>query len=164
MDIILIGHVASAGTLELVEHRLEELKKVYSGHWLRAGIEKLGAEYADEECMKMLSRDGVYTFAIGRTGVYQALWRLGETLNCGMRIDADALRIDGFAIEISDYFDVNPYLANSLGCVLVCTDGGARLCGELKAAGYEAEVIGFTTEDNDRTVRRGELITYLTPD
>ncbi len=163
MDIILIGRAAEAGALETVEKERESLEKRYSLRYLMQGIAGLEAEFADEECMRELTRSGCDVFVVGRQGIYKALWALGETLSCGLRVRLEDIPISQFAIEISEFADENPYLVNSLGCILACCEGGTALAEKLNGMGYPAAVIGYTTDDNTRGIINHDTVTYLTP-
>lgn len=163
MDIILIGRVAEAGTLEAADRERDRLEAVYGMRYLSRGIEGLEAEFADEACMRELTLGGCDIFIVGRQGICKALWALGETLSCGLRVRLEDIPISQFAIEIAEFIDENPYQMNSLGCVLACCDEGGALVDKLKKLGYTAAVIGYTVKDNIRGIINHDTITYLTP-
>ena len=163
MDIILIGRAAEAGTLEAVGRDRDMLEKRYGIRYLTRGIAALEAEFADEACMRELTLGGCDVFVVGQQGVYQALWALGETLSCGLRVRLEDIPISQFAIEIAELEDENPYQVNSLGCILACSEEGGALTDRLKELGYPAVVIGYTTSDNIRGIINHDSITYLTP-
>lgn len=163
MDIILIGRVAEAWTLEAVGRERERLEQRYGMRYLMQGIAGLEAEFADDECMRELTRSGCDVFVVGKQGINRALWALGETLSCGLRVNLCDIPISQFAVEISEFSDENPYLVNSLGCILACCEEGRALKDRLNALGYPAEVIGYTTGDNIRGLINHGTLTYLTP-
>lgn len=164
MDIVLIGRIAEAGTLEAIEANRDRLVTEYGTRYFNEGVEGLEAEFGDDKCMRLLNEKSRYVFVIGKQSIYRALWVLGETLDCGLRVRHADIPIKQFCIEIADRLDINPYLMDSLGCILACTDSGRELVTELEAGGYTAHVIGFTTGDNIKGIINHEELTYLTPD
>ena len=163
MDIILIGRVAEAGTLEAVNASRTALEERYGLRYLKRGIEALEAEFADEECLKVLQAAGCDVFVVGRQGIYRALWALGETLSCGLRVRLEDISISQFVIEMAELRDENPYFINSLGCILACCESGGALVQQLRERGIEAHIIGFTTDDRTRGILNHGTLTYLTP-
>ena len=163
MDIILIGRVAEAGTLEVADRERDRLESEYGMRYLSKGIAGLEAEFADEACMRELTLGGCDVFVVGQQGIYQALWALGETLSCGLRVRLEDIPISQFAIEMAEFVDENPYRINSLGCILACCEEGGALADKLKSMGYPAAVIGYTTKDNARGIINHDSLTYLTP-
>lgn len=163
MDIILIGRAAETWALETAEAMHEELVHRYSMRYLIKGIKALTAEFADEACMRELTRAECDVFIVGKQGITKALWALGETLSCGLRVMLEDIAISQFVIEMAELADENPYQLNSLGCVLACCGDGTALVRRLRDAGYEAAVIGFTTDDNIRGIINHDTLTYLTP-
>ncbi len=162
MDILLIGRVAEAGTLELVEEQQVGLKEKYSTRYLTGGISSLRAEFADENCLQELTRLGCDTFIVGKQGICRSLWALGETLSCGLRVRLEDIPVSQFVIEIAEISDRNPYLMNSLGCIIACCKNGTAAADRLRELGYPAAVIGYTTNDNTRGLINHGVITYLT--
>lgn len=163
MDIILIGRIAEAGTLESALENRDRLYERYGVGYLTRGIEALSARFADDECMRLLTLGGCDIFVVGRQGIHKALWALGETLSCGLRVRLEDIPISQFCIEMAEYKDENPYTVNSLGCILACCESGAEMVGRLRDGGYEAVVIGYTTGDNIRGVINHDTLSYLTP-
>lgn len=164
MDIILIGRAAESGTLEYVDSRRDELAGKYSVRYLSQGIGRLTAEFADDECMRVLTKAGCDVFIVGRRGLAPALWALGQTLSCGLRVCAELIPISQFAVEMAELRDENPLYTGSLGCVLACCESGFELAEKLSRQGYPATVIGYTTDDNIRGLNNHGTLTFLTPD
>ncbi len=64
-------------------------------------------------------------------------------------------------MEICNFFDVNPYQMQSEGSCLLLADNGGRVKAGLQEKGIFSEIIGVTTENNDRVVINGEERRYL---
>jgi len=164
MDIILIGRIAEDGVLKLAEQYGERICGRYSRRYVSRGISELSADFADDAAMSIMNGFCADVYVIGRQGVFQALYRLGESRDCGLRVWPEKIPVKQFCIELSDLFDVSPYRISSLGCVLVCSDEGGRLVQELRSAGYEAAVIGYITDDKARCALTAAGLQYLVPD
>ena len=60
-------------------------------------------------------------------------------------------------MEITEFFDINPYKLLSGGCLLIAAEDGPGICRELEKAGIPARIIGVATDSNDRVlVHEGE--------
>ena len=161
MDIIIIGRVGEDGILELVSRHEEEIASEYSGRYISEGIRDLSAEFADDDCMKMLNAYGADAYVVGRQGIFGALYKMGQAAGTGMRITLMDLPISQFTIEMADRYDENPYMLSSLGCILVCAANGNSLADRLNDAGYPARIIGYTTDDNACIAVTNSGETYL---
>ena len=113
------------------------------------------------ELLAMKSAGVSLIHQITEGGILVALWELSQ--KTGMGIEADMKRISVLqeTIEICNFFDVNPYQMHSKGCALLLSENGCRLKERLFERGICSEVIGFTTEDNDRVVINGAEQRYL---
>ena len=58
-------------------------------------------------------------------------------------------------IEVCEVFHLNPYQLTSTGAVLMVTPKGEELKERLKREGIPAEIIGHTTEGNERIIWGG---------
>lgn len=164
MDIILIGRIAEAGTLQIIAERQQEIKERYSERYLKEGIASLEAEFVAPENLAELESCCSNCIPVGNRGVMQALWDLGCRLECGLRIRLEDIPISQFCIEMADFFDYNPYRADSCGCMLLLSQEAGALLQLLSGVGIPAACIGYTTSDNIKGVFCHGGLTYLTPD
>ncbi len=96
-------------------------------------------------------------------GVFGGLWELAESSGVGLTIDLRKIPVKQETIEISNFFDINPYELISGGSMLMTSKDGNRLVLSLKEAGIEASVIGKCTDNNDRVLINGEMRRFLEP-
>lgn len=96
-------------------------------------------------------------------GIFGALWEAASASDVGIMVDLKKIPIKQETIEISEIFDINPYMLMSSGCMLISTDRGNALVEELEKEGIHAAVIGTVTEGNDRIIVNGEEYRYLEP-
>lgn len=96
-------------------------------------------------------------------GIFGGLWKLAQGSGVGLVVDLKKIAVKQETIEICDFFDINPYKLISGGNLLLTTDKGAHLVGELEMVGIPATIIGKTTEGNDRVITNEEETRYLEP-
>ena len=100
-------------------------------------------------------------YLLSEGGVFAGLWNMGKLAGVGLKVYSKKIPVKQETIEICNFFDVNPYQMHSKGCALLLSENGCRLKERLFERGICSEVIGFTTEDNDRVVINGEERRYL---
>ena len=96
-------------------------------------------------------------------GIYGALWEVGEASGVGIIADLDKIPIRQETIELCEFYDINPYMLISSGCMLIGTPHGNMLVDQLAEHGIPAAVIGRATEGNDRIIRSGGETRFLEP-
>ena len=96
-------------------------------------------------------------------GIYGALWEVGEASGVGIIADLDKIPIRQETIELCEFYDINPYMLISSGCMLIGTPHGNMLVDRLAEHGIPAAVIGRATEGNDRIIRSGGETRFLEP-
>lgn len=163
MDIILVGRIAEKGTIDALATHKGEFDGVYSDGYMRRGIEALEADFIDDESLMLMESSCSALYPINGEGLYDALWRFLEEQSSGARVYLTDIAIRQFCIAIADKLDLNPYNWDSTGCVLAATEEGSVIVRELRARGVEAAVIGHLTEDRDRCIVNGEIVSFLTP-
>ena len=115
--------------------------------------------------------DAGYAVKIGVTamhdvtegGVFGALWEVAEASGVGLEIELLDIPVRQETVEICEEYGISPYQLISSGSMLITTKNGAEVVKALKDAGINAAVIGKVTEGNDRILRNGDEIRYLTP-
>jgi len=96
-------------------------------------------------------------------GIFGALWEIGAAAKVGMEVFLDKILLKQETVEICEFYDINPYMLISSGCLLIITDKGNLMVDKLKEAGIAAAVIGRITSGNDRIIINGEERRYLEP-
>lgn len=96
-------------------------------------------------------------------GIFGALWEIGSASNVGLEVDLKKITLRQETVEICEFYDLNPYMLISSGCMLIVTDRANQLVERLEEAGLKAAVIGHITEGNDRIIKNGEERRYLEP-
>ena len=172
MDIVMTGFAGLHGSVllacrqqEALSHRypvsfLEEAKKQERLIWQIP--EAAPAGKSDDCSTYSFSEKGITgMYLLSEGGVFAGLWNMGKLAGVGLKVYSKKIPVKQETIEICNFFDVNPYQMHSKGCVLLLSENGCRLKERLFERGICSEVIGFTTEDNDRIVINGAEQRYL---
>ncbi len=96
-------------------------------------------------------------------GIFGALWEIGAASKVGLEVDLRKILLKQETVEICEFYDINPYMLISSGCMLMITDQANYLVERLKAAGIAAAVIGRITQGNDRIIINEEERRFLEP-
>lgn len=116
---------------------------------------------ADAEEALRAGTDALYN--AGETGLFGALWEIGEASDVGLCVEHKRIPVRQETIEICEFFDRNPYLIPSDGVLLVGTDQGEALVEVFEAAGIPAAVIGTVTKGRDRVIENRGVKRFLVP-
>lgn len=160
-QIVMAGNAGMSGTVHIYEKESVNLKKYFSETFLQ-GILPMKEQFS-VKAQRDVAGDVICAHDVSEGGIFTALWELGEYLNCGMRISLQDILLAQETIEISEYFDLNPYLLFSLGCSIYVVQDGNSLVERFEQAGIRAAVIGYLTKDSDRILDNGEEVRYLEP-
>lgn len=96
-------------------------------------------------------------------GVFGALWEMAAASKVGLRIDLKKIPIRQETVEICEFYDINPYLLISSGCMLIGTYHANELVEELEKNGISAAVIGRVTQGHERIIVNEDETRYLEP-
>lgn len=96
-------------------------------------------------------------------GIFGALWEIGAASKVGLEVDLQKILLRQETVEICEFFDLNPYMLISSGCMLIVTDNANLLVYRLKDESIAAAVIGRITKGNDRIVINNDEQRYLEP-
>lgn len=161
LDIVMAGGIAMGATATLSHVDEENLSKKYATHFI-----KKAQSFFNELNAKDIIKDGKEAqamYAVGKGGVFASLWEMAQKAGVGMTIDLKAIPIKQEAIEVCEVYDINPYEALGTGAVLFFTREGDNLVEKLTQNGHLANVIGKTTNSNDRVLLNGEETRFLEP-
>ena len=151
MDVIVTGYVGLEGTAILANEKRAELETRFSKTFIdksAAYIDHIGAGVA-----------AIHDASQG--GIFGALWDMAEASGIGLDIDLKKLPIRQDTIEISEFFDINPYKLLSGGSLIIIAADGTRVLRELEKTGKNAVIVGATTDSNDRVLISGEERRFL---
>lgn len=100
---------------------------------------------------------------VSNGGLFGSLWQMLSACNMGAEFPLEKIPMKQEIIEVCEYFDINPYMMNGQGSLLLVTDDSDFLLEKFWDAGVEACVIGKTTASKDRKIIIGDEERFLVP-
>lgn len=162
-EIVMTKWAGLEGTAIIATAKEEELKKKYSESFLTGAKELLNQISVVPEA-KIARAVGVTSMHdVTEGGIFGALWEIGAASKVGLEIDLKKILLKQETVEICEFYDLNPYMLISSGCMLIITDHANHLVERLKAEGIVAAVIGRITEGKDRVILNEEERRFLEP-
>lgn len=152
-SIVMTKYVGLEGTAILAEAKAEELKHLYSEDFIeRAKALSAFISVLPESKVAMQTEDidlkAMHDVTEG--GVLGALWELSVKAEKGLEIQMEEIPILQETVEVTEFFDINPYKLISSGTMLMVATNGKKLVEALKAADIPAQIIGHFTDNNDK--------------
>ncbi|MDF2944913.1 MAG: hypothetical protein K0S01_3771 [Herbinix sp.] len=162
-EIVMTKGAGLEGTAIIATAKEAELRTKYSASFLD-GAKKM-IEYISVVPDAMVARAvGVTSMHdVTEGGIFGALWEIGAASKVGLEVDLKKILLKQETVEICEFYDLNPYMLISSGCMLMITDKANLLVDRLKAEGIAAAVIGRITEGNDRVIINEEERRFLEP-
>ena len=164
MDIIMTGYVALGGISCILNNYEEKLKTVLPLSLINSAktvISEIHSGHGIEKAISQSDKDALI-YAAKEGGVYKALWDIAEHYNIpGLVVYLKKMAIKQEFIEISEYFNINPYMLNAEGVYIIMSEHGNRLCRELRSRGIVCSVIGYTTDNKDRVIINNDEVKYI---
>ncbi len=162
-DVVLSKWIGLEGTAILAKEKEKELLTRYPSHLIREA--KAFDRYLSiVPEAATAGKSGVTAMHdVTEGGIFGALWELAESSGVGLEIHLKKIPIRQETIEICEFFGINPYELISSGSLLMVTDDGLGLVGELEREKIPATVIGKIREGNDRIVINEEERRFLEP-
>ena len=167
MDIVMTKWTGLYGGAILAKMRKDELVTRYPESYIdiAASYMKHTSLFPELEALKVLINEGgsnVYAcHDVSFGGVFGGLWQLLQACNMGTEIPIKNIPIKQETIEVCEFFNINPYMMNGQGSMLLITEDGKGLVGLLSEHGVNAAVLGQTIKGNRRVVTIGEEERYL---
>lgn len=166
LDIVMTGYTAALGTDLIIKNKSGELEKRFAKSYIADAVfgeEMYAVKAVTDVCRRHFSDYGIaYMHDVSYGGVYGALWQLATALRCGVEVDHYAIPIRQSTVEICEYFDVNPYLLEGTGALLIVCAEGERLVADLMSEGINAACLGRVNAGNEKYVLQSEK-RFLTP-
>lgn len=160
-DVIIAGYVAGLGSAVMAELKTDKLREVFSEPFV-----KEAAHFKDhlsiKEIAKIAYSEGAKcVFPLSEGGIFAGLWEIAEKLKSGMSIDIRKIPIKQETVELSEVLQINPYLIDSTGAVIIVTENGNDLLRNLTVLGINASIVGVLKEGNDRVLVNDGEIRYI---
>lgn len=162
-DLVMTKAAGLAGAALLAKKYREELHERYTYAFIDKAVARMTevSVLPESRVVKELGVRQMHDVAEG--GVFGAVWELCERLHAGVELDLKKIPIYQETVEISEYFDINPYQLKGDGALLFLTHDSAAVIRALKEQGISASVIGRMTDGNDRILINEEETRFLEP-
>lgn len=162
-EIVMTKWAGLEGTAIIAASKEIELKTKYPFSFIENA--KKMVEYISVVPEAMVAREvGVTSMHdVTEGGIFGALWEIGAASKIGLEVDLKKILLKQETVEICEFYDINPYMLISSGCMLMITDKANLLVERLKAEGIAAAVIGRITDGNDRIIINEEEKRFLEP-
>ncbi len=162
-DIVMTKWAGLEGTAILAMAKEEELVKRYTKSFIHEAKTFIDYLSIVPEASLATEYDVTSMHDITEGGVFGALWEMGRASNVGMEIQLKKILLRQETVEICEFFDLNPYLLMSSGCLLMGTFRGNELVSALQDRGISASIIGRAVKGNERVVINEEERRFLEP-
>lgn len=153
-QIVMTKYAGILGSDILVKEKEDVLNSRLSKGYIQGGYFGETMYRVDKEASiaVRLSDNVCYMHDVSYGGVYGALWQLGVKLGKGMCINHYDIPIRQETIEFCEIFDINPYMLEGTGSLLIVAKDGTEVVKSLQEEGIVACIIGTITDTKDRYV------------
>lgn len=162
-DIVMTKWAGLEGTAILAKEKEENLLTRYTRDYIDGAKQFIDSISIVKEAEIVKDYGVTAMHDVTEGGIFGALWEFAASANVGMEIDLKKITLRQETVEICEFFDLNPYLLISSGCLLMATHKGNSLVEALKKEGIPATIIGSATEGQERIIRNEEEVRYLEP-
>lgn len=163
MDVVMAGTVGVGG-MAVVSHKYEQkLREKFSQKFVRDCLELIN--HIDTRRMSEIAsgNGAVYMHNISDGGTFSAIWELTSACGLGVTVNIPDIPVWQEVVEVAEVFDINPYLVDGTGAMLIITTNGEDIVNKLNDEGIYAAVIGKITDSKDRIAVNGDEVRYLEP-
>ena len=161
-DIVMTKHIGMSGIRTVISQKKEEILNVFSEDVINKALvddeELLVAKEA--ELFAAQNIDGAM-HDVSEGGIFAALWDMAEYSGVGLEVNLRHISVKQEIIEICELFNINPYILDSMGCLLMTCENGCDIVNIMQQNGIEAAVIGKVTDGNNRIIHNTEEDRYL---
>lgn len=162
-EIVMTKWAGLEGTAIIGKEKQKELVTKYPKEFIDSAIDFINYISVVPEARIGKQVGVTFMHDVTEGGIFGALWEIAEASNVGISIDLKKIPIKQETVEICEFYDLNPYLLISSGCMLMSTERGNELVEALKEAGIPAAIIGRVTNGNERIIINEDEKRYLEP-
>ena len=163
-DIVMTKYAGLYGSDYIADKKKDNLSKRFAGSYIANalfGFEQYSV--VPEARIASLDENVCYMHDVSTGGVYGALWQLGSRINKGILVYNSDIPIKQETIEFCELFDINPYMLEGTGALLVVSSDGQSLVDELMSKEIFACVIGKVTDSKEKCIDTGSEKRFLSP-
>lgn len=157
------GFVGNYGTKVLIENKFDELANYFNVYFLKKVLNDIEGGCNPSLFWENDKNNIVDRIDITKGGILTALWKICARNNFGIRFSLLDVPILQGTIEISNYFDINPYRLLTNNAEILILDEEDESIGEVNAA-KTYKKIGFITKGKKRIKIDNDIESFLTKD
>jgi hydrogenase maturation factor len=162
-EIVMTKWAGLEGTAIIAAAKEQELLSKYSASFIEGAKNLIEHISVVPEAMVARAVGVTSMHDVTEGGIFGALWELGAATKVGLEVDLKKIPMKQETVEICEFYDLNPYLLISSGCMLMVADQANLLVEQLAVKGIPACVIGRITEGNDRIIINEDERRFLEP-
>lgn len=163
MDIVMTGSIAIGGTAVISELYKQKLSEKFAFSFVSDCLKLKEYISIEKEAQTAAECEAAIMHSVSGGGVFGAIWELASATDLGVTVSIPDILVWQEVIEVSEVFDVNPYLLDGTGSLLIVAEDGEKIAGILADNGINAKVIGEMTDSKDRIAVNGDETRYLEP-
>ena len=163
LDVVMAGSAGLGGTYVLSSLYLNQLKERFSGSFANECLIPKDLLSIEQSVKIAISNDAVYMHNVSDGGAFGAIWELASSTGLGITVNTRQIPIWQQIVEVSEIFDINPYMLEGTGAILIVCSNGKQMEEALQNEGILAAHIGQLESGNDRITIDGEEKRYLEP-
>ena len=166
-DIVMTKWAGIYGGAILAKERRDELTTRYSESYIDTAADymKYTSLFPELGVIKKLTEeDDINIYAahdVSGGGVFAALWQILSACNVGAAVPVRSIPMKQEIIEVCEYYNINPYMMNGQGSMLMITDKGEELTCKMHDSGINAAILSQTISGKKRVVTIGDEERYL---
>lgn len=117
------GFVGNFGTKVLIENKYNELSKHFNNEYLKMLIKSINETLEDGENPSLYLLDKIIDIEqVSKGGILSSLWKICDRNKWGLTFSLRDIPILQGTIEISNYFNINPYRLLSNNVFIIVSD------------------------------------------
>lgn len=160
-DLVMTGWAGLSGTAIIARRAMDRLCEKYHPDFI-SGTQQFFQAADVSPAAALLSDFNISGVKdVGSTGIYGALWELAAAGGAGFEVYLKKILLRQETVEISNYFDINPYRLESAGALLAAVDHGDRFVQACHKAGVHAAVIGTVVSGNKKLIINDEEVSCM---
>lgn len=162
-QIVMTKSIAIGGTGLISNAKTDILKEKFINTYIDKCKDIINHVSVKNEARIALEYGDVALHDISTGGTFAGIWELTSVSGLGAKIELQKIPVWQETVEVAEIFDINPYMLDGTGSLLIVTNEGERLVDVLKENGINASVIGIITSDKDRVLINGDETRFLEP-
>lgn len=160
-DILVTGFIGMDAVSLIAHAREKQLFDRFPKTFVMQAKEFEQTLSAVDTAKRILTMEDTILLPIREGGIFATLWTLAGKTGAGLTVDLKKIPMKQTVVEISNYYDLNPYEMLSTGCLLLVSKDGEALSDALLANHIQSQIIGRVTDSNDKVIENADETRYL---